>query len=193
MSTICIIPARGGSTRIPMKNIKLFHGKPMIAYPIETAIASKLFDRIYVSTDSEEIADVARRNGASVLRRHPDYAKNNVGTQEVMEIVLDQLEHHGNACCLYPCTPLMTPSDLINSHAWLDTSIDYVFSVGANPLHDAGQWYWGKSTAFREKKELLGGRTKMYLIPSQRDCDINTPEDWHRAERMYARLHGIKL
>lgn len=194
MGTICIIPARSGSRRIPNKNMRPFFGKPIIDYAIEAAISSNIFDSIFVSTDSHQIGSYCQDKFREVnfLLRDPAYAGDEVGTQEVMSRHLKNFDHHGTACCIYPCVPLLYYGDLIVSYEWLDEQTDYVFSVGENPLHDAGQWYWGKSTAFREKKELLGRRTKVYPIPSQRDCDINTPEDWHRAERMYARLHGVK-
>ena len=66
MSKICLIPARGGSKRIPRKNIKLFHGKPLIAWSIENAIKSDIFDQIYVSTDDDEIAQIAKEYGAKI-------------------------------------------------------------------------------------------------------------------------------
>ena len=90
---IAIIPARGGSKRIPKKNIKEFCGKPIICYAIEAALKSKLFDEVMVSTDSEEIADIARRYGASVpFMRSRETAGDYASTAQVIFEVLDKYE-----------------------------------------------------------------------------------------------------
>jgi len=87
---LCIIPARGGSKRIPKKNIKEFCGKPLIAYSIEVAKKSNLFDKIVVSTDSKEIAEVAKKYGAEVQMRPDELANDYVGLDKVIEYVLDK-------------------------------------------------------------------------------------------------------
>jgi len=92
---VAIIPARGGSKRIPRKNIKPFHGKPLIAYSIETALKSKLFDQIIVSTDDEEIADVAKKYGAEVpFIRPKNLADDFTGTADVINHALEWLQQH---------------------------------------------------------------------------------------------------
>jgi N-acylneuraminate cytidylyltransferase len=118
MSNIAIITARGGSKRIPRKNIRPFLGKPIIAYGIETALASGLFDEVMVSTDDEEIADIARHYGASVpFSRQPETADDFATTADVLGEVLAQYEQQRQifdyACCLYPTAPFVT-SDLLN-------------------------------------------------------------------------------
>ncbi len=100
---ICIIPARGGSKRIPKKNIKEFCGQPLIAYSIKTALESELFDRIIVSTDSKEIADVAKSYGAEALMRPPELSDDFTGTWDVIEHVIDELKK-GGVVCEYVCT-----------------------------------------------------------------------------------------
>ncbi|SRR5574343_112074 len=115
--TIAIIPARGGSKRIPRKNIQLFHGKPIIAYAIETAIESGLFSRIIVSTDDEEIADIAIKHGAEVpFLRSSENADDFATTSAVLIEVLEQLTLNSqtfeSACCIYPTSPLIDPEDL---------------------------------------------------------------------------------
>ncbi len=115
---IAIIPARGGSKRIPNKNIKLFHGKPIIAYAIDNALKSGLFDEVFVSTDNEEIAAIARENGAIVpVLRSSENADDFATTSDVL---IEVLKYHqeigkyiGTACCIYPTTPLLTSKDLI--------------------------------------------------------------------------------
>ena len=116
--TICIIPARGGSKRIKGKNIRPFRGQPMIEWSIEAAKASKIFDEIFVSTDCEEIADIATQCGASVPFRRPKELANDFATDEqVREHFIQWLSiNQINAkflCYLYPTAPFITPSTLI--------------------------------------------------------------------------------
>lgn len=188
MSAVCIIPARGGSRRIPRKNIKLFHGKPIIAYSIEAAKESGLFDHIIVSTDDEEIASVADSCGADVIDRPPDLALDEVGTQEVMrEELLWVMPRPEYACCIYPCAPMMTVAQL-----------QFGFELICDPPMIAlpetysyipGWFYWGKTKLFLNDVPLPeSGSLK---IPDNY-IDINTPEDWVRAELMYEALHREK-
>jgi N-acylneuraminate cytidylyltransferase len=186
--SIAIIPARGGSRRIPRKNIKLFHGKPIIAYSIETAFDSGLFDAVFVSTDDAGIAAVASEYGARVVRRPAFAAKDSVGTQRVMQVTMDTfgVDTAQYACCIYATAPMMTVADLCFGYAWLRAFWHpFVRSVNSDGT-DVGQWYWGTSVAFRDDVPLDAGLT--YTVPSDRVCDINTPEDWARAEEMYACL-----
>lgn len=201
---ICIIPARGGSTRIPKKNIKLFHGKPIISYSIKTARESKLFDRIIVSTDSDEIENIALARESldldrtyqevEIHHRSEAMAENGVGTQEVVKSVLEDLGDDGSmVCCIYPTSPLMCVDDLkfgVEVFGYNDDDPDYSFSVGTNPLSDAGQFYWGYASCFLEGLPLFSAGTIMIPIADNRVCDINTPEDWARAEKMYEALHS---
>ena len=113
MKTIAIIPARGGSKRIPHKNIRDFHGRPVIAYVIETALKCGLFDTVMVSTDDNGIADIARKYGAEVpFMRSDDAASDHATTADVMKEVLETYAsegvHYDIACCMYPTAPLLT-------------------------------------------------------------------------------------
>lgn len=121
MKNIAIIPARGGSKRIPNKNIKEFFGKPILAYVIETAIASGLFDEVMVSTDSKEIADVAQKYGAKVpFFRSDKTADDFATTAEVLTEVIARYEQKGifieNACCIYPTAVLLSAEHLENAY-----------------------------------------------------------------------------
>ncbi len=112
MTTLCVIPARGGSKRIPRKNIKLFCGKPIIAYSIEAALASNIFDEVMVSTDDLAIADIAKKYGASVpFMRSAETANDFAITIDVLFEVLIQYKDLGKEfdflCCLYPCAPFV--------------------------------------------------------------------------------------
>jgi len=193
MSNIAIIPARGGSTRIPLKNCLDFHGKPIIQYSILTAQRSGLFDVIVVSTDHPKIAEAAHQVGAVVMWRPANLCQNEVGTQQVTAYVLEMFEGRQPdlACCIYPTAPMMTDTDLRAGLAAIEEcrpAPDYAMSVGDNPLQDAGQWYWGRPGAFISNRPLIGARTVMVRIPENRVCDINTPEDWARAYDMYSLL-----
>src|ERR1041385_1588063 len=113
MKILAIIPARGGSKRIPRKNIRSFSGKPVIAWPIETAISSDLFDEVMVSTDDEEIAAVAEKYGAQIpFIRSAENASDLSGTEEVISEVISSYEHLAKhfdlICCIYPTAAMMT-------------------------------------------------------------------------------------
>jgi N-acylneuraminate cytidylyltransferase len=118
MSTIAIIPARGGSKRIPRKNIKDFLGKPIIAYSIEAALRSGVFDEVMVSTDDREIADVATKYGAKVpFFRSPETSDDMAMTAPVLIEVLNEYKKRERnfkyCCCIYPYAPFVTPKRLV--------------------------------------------------------------------------------
>ncbi|MBN8826998.1 MAG: pseudaminic acid cytidylyltransferase [Spirosoma sp.] len=124
-NNIAIIPARGGSKRIPGKNIKLFLGKPIIAYSIEIAIQSGLFDYVMVSTDDDEIAKIAKQSGAEVpFMRSKESATDFASTADVLVEVLDKLNEKGmqfnNSCCIYPTAPLITMQTLKEAYCLLN-------------------------------------------------------------------------
>ena len=130
MSLIAIITARGGSKRIPKKNIKQFLGKPIIAYSIEAAIKSRLFDEIMVSTDSEEIAEIAKQYGASVPFMRSEKTSNDyAGTTDVLIEVLDEYKKQGKEfdafCCIYPTAPFITVKKIRDSFKLLNDKNTY--------------------------------------------------------------------
>lgn len=190
MSIIAVIPARGGSRRIPGKNIRPFHGRPIIEYSIGAAKAAGLFSRIYVSTDSPAIASAAYRAGVEVSHRPHRLAVDAVGTQEVTRDVVHRQMGAGMigdpvnyVCCIYATAPLMHYMDLIEGYALLRHSgAPYAYSVGPDG-QDAGQWYWGTVEAYLASVSLDYGRK--YPLSANRTCDINTEDDWARAERLY--------
>lgn len=131
MSNLCIIPARGGSKRIPRKNIKDFLGKPIIAYSIEVALKSGLFDEVMVSTDDEEIAEVSIRFGAKVPFMRSNENSNDIATTyEVIEEVIQSYKGRGfdNACCIYPCAPFISIEKLKEAFQKLE-HFDTVFPI----------------------------------------------------------------
>lgn len=218
---LAIIPARGGSKRIPGKNIKPFCGKPMIAWSIAAAQLSECFDRIIVSTDDAEIAQVAQAHGAEVpFVRPPELSDDHTGTIPVIAHAIDWQNTHGQAvsqaCCIYATAPFVQAQDLQRGLSVLQTSgAQYAFSVTsyAFPIqrairitpeqrvamfqpehsatrsqdleeawHDAGQFYWGEASAWLAGKPLFSQDAAPVLLPRQRVQDIDTPEDWQRAE-----------
>ena len=187
---VAIIPARGGSVRVPRKNIKVFHGKPMLAYPIRAAQESGLFDLIVVSTDDADIANVAYLCGATVLPRAKD--DGTTGTQEVAAKALDTLNIRADlACVIYPCTPLLDAASLALGlqRLLMPDAKSYAYSVGPDGK-DAGAFYWGWALAFRARTPLQGNAAQV-VLPTELVCDINTPEDWARAEQMYDRRAAL--
>jgi len=228
LMNIAIIPARGGSKRIPRKNIKLFDDKPMIAHAICTAQASGLFEHIVVSTDDEEIASIARTWGAETpFVRPTDLSNDHAATVPVIAhgvqtcLALEWVFEY--VCCIYPGVPFLQTDDLKGALVDLiDSEVDYCFPVTEFPsaiqralkrvdggkmqpfypqyettrtqdlelaYHDAGQFYWGKAEAWLQNTRIHSGGFG-YVIPNWRAVDIDTPEDWLRAELMYKALHG---
>ncbi len=222
---IAIIPARGGSKRIPRKNIKLFHGKPMIAYSIDVALKSGCFDKVIVSTDDQEIADVAMAFGAEVpFIRPADLSDDHATTMDVMQHAIQWCDSQGidvqYVCCLYATAPFVTDLSLLQG---LDTlqheACEFVFSATTYPFpiqraiklsaegevkmfapeneqvrsqdleeayHDAGQFYWGKKTAFLKRKSIFSPHSRVVLLPRCRVQDIDTEEDWELAQALFS-------
>ena len=227
---VAIIPARGGSKRIPKKNIKDFHGKPLIAYSIEVALASKLFEKVIVSTDDEEIAKIAKEYGAEVpFLRPKELSDDFIGTEDVINHTVDYLKNNNElydyVCTIYATAPLLQKEYLMEGFEKLKNStavnafsatsmpfpIQRTFKLNNNgrcemftPEHymtrsqdleeayqDAGQFYWKRLD--RDFKEIMFGEDSIPIIlPRHLVQDIDTLEDWQRAEVMYKVLKEIK-
>ena len=135
MGNICIIPARGGSKRIPRKNIKEFLGKPIMTYSIQAALDSRLFDEVMVSTDDEEIANIAKKYGANVPFMRSSENSNDFATtfdviKEVINYYKDQSVEFENLCCLYSCAPFVNPRLLLSAYNQLnEEKYDTVFPI----------------------------------------------------------------
>lgn len=139
MPNIAIITARGGSKRIPRKNIKDFLGNPIIAYSIEAAIESKLFDEVMVSTDDTEIAEIAKQNGAKIpffrsSKTSDDYATTHDVIQEVLSTYKDLGQNFDVACCIYPTAPFVNPKLLKNAFNILKENRSYDFVMPIVPF-----------------------------------------------------------
>lgn len=156
MLNLCIIPARSGSKRIPRKNIKTFLGKPIIAYSIEEAIKSNLFSEIMVSTDDDEIANIANSYGAkTTFKRSKKNSDDNSTTYDVLEEVISEYLkiklYFQNACCIYPCAPLLSKENLNNAYNLLTKSnFDCIFPIVkyATPIQRAYKIEDGNLTMF---------------------------------------------
>ena len=225
---ICIIPARGGSKRIPGKNSKIFEGRPIIYWSIKAAKESNIFDKIMVSTDSEKIANLSKEYGAEVpFLRNERLAGDYTGTHEVVKDFIIRLEDRGmnikHACCLYATSPLVEKEDIsktyelliskrAETYAFVATEYGYPiqrsFTVDSDGkarayskkdmnkrsqdltkmYHDAGQFYWAKTEVWKSKEDMIVDSIP-YIIPSWRVQDIDTIEDWKRAELLFRLLY----
>jgi N-acylneuraminate cytidylyltransferase len=218
---VAVIPARGGSKRIPRKNIRPFGGKPMIAHSIECVTDSGLFDRVIVSTDDREIGEVAKQYGAEVpFYRPAALSDDHAGTTEVVAHAVSWLHQTGvnpvTVCCVYATAPFLSGADLalgldrLLSGSWryVFAATDYgspifrSFQIGESggiemffpehfntrsqdlpdALHDAGQFYWGSPQAWLDGARVFDAQSTVVRIPRWRVHDIDTIEDWERAE-----------
>lgn len=222
---VAIIPARGGSKRIPRKNVKPFYGRPMMAWSIEAALESGLFSSVIVSTDDDEIAEIGVRYGATVpFRRPAELADDRAPTVPVIGHALGALEALGSSfdfvCCIYATAPFVTAADLRAGFEQIGgrPDADFVIPVTAFPypiqrgvriaadgslkmlwaeheltrsqdlepaFHDAGQFYWGTKQAFSTRQGFFNGRCYPLVLPRYRVNDIDTDEDWERAEKLF--------
>lgn len=199
----------------------------MIAYSIEAALNSGCFDKVIVSTDDSEVADIARNCGADVpFIRPADISDDYATTMDVMQHAVQWCEHRGydvsNVCCLYATAPFVTSDFLRKGLNILESAqCEFVFSATSFPFpiqraiklsgkgevnmfspenenlrsqdledayHDAGQFYWGKKTAFLERKAVFAPHSRVVLLPRICVQDIDTQEDWSFAEALYGAL-----
>lgn len=227
---LAVIPARGGSKRIPRKNIKPFCGKPMIAWSVEAALQSSCFDQVVVSTDDDEIAEVARQYGATVPFIRPTaLADDRTGTTSVIRHAIEwhqaQVRSPEQVCCIYATAPFVSAEDLRRGQlALVESASDYAFSVTSyafpiqravritpanrvemfNPerfntrsqdleeaFHDAGQFYWGTTDAWLQERCIFGANSVPIMLPRHRVQDIDTPEDWARAEWLFKAMQEL--
>ena len=227
---IAIIPARGGSKRIPRKNLRPFCGKPILAYSIAAARDSGVFDHIIVSTDDAEIQAMAREFGATTpFTRPPELANDHATTVPVIRHGVQWVQQHLGAvehvCCIYATAPFVQAADLKAAQQRLvERQVSgYVFSATTFPFpiqrafrvkdddlvemfepanyntrsqdleeafQDAGQFYWGSAQAYLSDKIFFSTDSMAYLLPRHRVQDIDTAEDWQRAELMYQALRA---
>jgi pseudaminic acid cytidylyltransferase len=232
LNNICIIPARGGSKRIPRKNIKDFLGKPLIAYSIEVARKSNLFKKIIVSTEDEEIAKISKEYGAEVpFMRPKELSDDFTGSGDVVKHAFKELQKKGERydflCTIYATAPLLQIQYLKKGLEELQKNPDahMAFSVTSMPFpiqrtfkitrdnrcqmftpeyftarsqdleeayQDAGQFYW--ENLHNEATDIPFGKSSIPIIlPRELVQDIDTLEDWSRAEKLYQILYPNRL
>jgi pseudaminic acid cytidylyltransferase len=221
---IAVIPARGGSKRIPRKNIKEFNGKPMISWPIKMALSSGLFDHVIVSTDDKEIAVISTKHGAETpFIRPPELSDDFCNTEEVIAHAISWMQSEkwevDLICCIYPTSIFFNEAELKKGYeAIKNGDWTYAFSVTdfeypifrsfkehpdggvemfypenfekrsqdlPEALHDAGQFYWGNPEAWIKNLNLFGRHSFPVKLPRWRVQDIDTKDDWKRAEFLF--------
>ncbi len=223
---MCVIPARGGSKRIPKKNIKKFLGKPIIAYSIEAALESNCFEEVLVSTDDEEIAELSKKYGAYVPFIRPQKLSDDISnTLSVVKHAIEQRDTNNNienVLCLYATAPFVDAKTINQSYEnFIDSNASFCLGItnftfpiqravrishnnrieminedNANKnsqdleeaFHDAGQFCWGKASAFKKELSIYSGSTVPYVIKNSYVQDIDTIDDWIKAETMYRLL-----
>lgn len=226
---LAIIPARGGSKRIPGKNIREFCEQPLIAYSINAAKNSGLFEKVMVSTDSEEVANIAREYGADVPFIRPEHLSNDViGTRPVTNHAIEYCREHyfdpEYCCCIYATAPFLQTQYLEQGLQALKAQPEkrFAFSVTSFPFpvqraikltngsveamypadiwkrsqdleeayHDAGQFYWGSTAGYLSELAIFSEASIPVVLPRHLVQDIDTQEDWVRAELMYKAYLG---
>lgn len=227
MPRCAVIPARGGSKRIPRKNIRQFAGMPMIAHAIEAALTSDCFDSVLVSTEDQEIASIARAYGAEVPFMRPvDLADDHTATVPVVQHAIRELAAAGrrydHVCCIYATAPFVS-GDLLREglRRLVASGESFAFTVAEFPsriqralriagdgriepispenalvrtqdlepaFYDAGQFYWGTADAWSQGLTIHGPHAVPVVMPAHRVVDIDTPEDWQRAEVLHRLL-----
>ena len=230
MSTICIIPARGGSKRIPRKNIREFHGLPIISRSIQAALRANCFSDVIVSTDDQEIATVALNAGASVpFIRPAEISDDFSGTNSVIQHAIQALNltlTQQHICCLYATAPFLLPEDIdsilklfihhssrfpVFTASNYSSPIQRSFSINQDGLSDpfdiqsyntrsqdlesfyfdAGQMYIATVNQWIDNP-VFTNNALPYILDSWRVQDIDTPEDWVRAEVLFTTLQNLR-
>lgn len=212
---IALIIAREGSRRIKNKNIKLFFGHPVIAYSIKTALNSKIFSRVIVSTESQKISKISRKYGAEIAFKRPKIlADHKTSTINVLKHAIKKLllnKKKINICCIYPVAPLITKKILIsgyNKFKKLDADFlvtilkkekkkDRFFFIRKNGFlqetkskhkalyQDAGQFYWGKTQSLLRFSSLFKGKVAPLFFSEKKAIDVNTNKDWKKLINLY--------
>lgn len=223
---LAIIPARGGSKRIARKNIRPFAGRPVIAYSVEAALGSRCFDHVIVSTDDDEIADIARACGAEVpFTRPAALSDDHTVLADVIVHAIEWFEGRGQpvqaACCVFATAPFVSAAAIRQGADALAGGKSFAIAVTSFPFavqravrilpdgsldalypqygqtrsqdlepawHDAGQFCWGTRDAFIQRLPAFAPHTAAIKLPRHLVQDLDTPEDWHRAELMYEAL-----
>lgn len=222
---IAILPARGGSKRIPRKNIREFNNLPAIGWPIRAALNSGQFSRVIVTTDDLEIASVCENLGAEIpFLRDASLADDFTGTTDVIRDAVLKLNLAADVpvCCIYPTALFLRARDLELGAKQLTPSVNWVLSLGEYPTpidrayrmvnssgevaarqpekmparsqdletayFDAGQFYWARASTWSDLNARVWDGAASVVLPADRCIDIDTAEDWRRAEQQFKML-----
>lgn len=225
--SMALIPARGGSQRIPRKNVREFLGVPALTRVVRTLVESGTVSEVVVSTDDAEIAEVAKAAGAVAPFVRPDsLADSRTGARPVIQHAVRELGLDGGTTLgvFYPTAVLTTVEDVAASAAlFAEGRSDFVLAVAEFPApieraltvspegdlearwpeqlgarsqdlprsyHDIGQFYWGHAQEWLTDVPVVVARCRGYVVPTWRAVDIDTPDDWERAELVFGMLHG---
>ncbi|WP_139453488.1 pseudaminic acid cytidylyltransferase [Campylobacter armoricus] len=228
---LCIIPARGGSKRIPRKNVIDFLGKPLISYSIESALNSGIFDDVIISSDDDEIIEVALKYGAKApfVRKKElsdDYTSSTAVIQNAIKTLEKQDQFYENICCLYATAPLINEDVLKKAYCeFIKEDCKFLFSACefeypiqrgfyldeqnkvymfdelnynkrsqdlTKAYHDSGAFYFGKKEAWLSEDFMFKPHSKAFLLPRNKVCDIDTPQDLEFAKMLYQFHKGNK-
>ena len=210
---IAVITARGGSKRIKNKNLINFYGKPLISYSIIAAKRTRMFSKIYVTTDSKKIKKISEKYGAVVpFLREKKLSDDFTGTHRVIESFIKRLQlYNCDICCIYPTAPLIRTKDIINSYKIIPKK-NYIFSANKTSLKkgrvflindknqivnfnksklsrknfiDAGQFYWASATTWMSKKRIISIGSKIKKIPEKFAQDLNNMDDLLLLQKKY--------
>jgi len=194
MDILAVIPARGQSKRLPRKNLALLNGKPLLVHTIEQAVKSRYINKIVCSTEDDEIANIARRNGCQVITRPNRLAQDDIPTLPVIQHTLDYLwkyQHYKPliVITLQPTSPLRTADDIDSTVKLLiDNGYDSTFSV--TDAKTNGAVYVSRIYVHMEQNAMVSkGNYGYYSMPEERSIDINTQEDLEKAEAI---LKGVE-
>jgi pseudaminic acid cytidylyltransferase len=225
-----IIPARGGSQRIKKKNIKKFYSKPILYWTIKVLRQSRLFSKIVLTTDDNQIKKIGEQLGFDyIISRPANLGDNYTPTKPVIDHAIRVLNTKFKikyACCVYPCNPFLNSLDLKKSFKILKKNKKkFVFPITeySHPIqrafklakknkvfffskkheltrtqdlvksyHDVGQFYWGLAKNWLNNKMNIHSNGIGFKIPKWRSIDIDTPQDWHRAELLFGYLKKNK-
>lgn len=221
-TSIAIIPARGGSKRLPRKNILPLGGTPMLVHTLKAAHDSGVFNTLYVSSDDADILALADEAGAEAVQRPPELATDTAHELEACKHIIEtQCQHKPDFfCVIYPTAAFLAPEDLSRSHEQLDAepSADCVMGVSAYDIHpykamtrddngycqmmfpeeckmrsqnypecvaSNGTFYWLRTAAFEQNQTYYQTRLKPHIVPKQRAIDIDTEDDYNRAQELF--------
>lgn len=217
MSTVCLVPARGGSQGIPRKNVREICGRPLIAWVLESALESEVFDEVWVSTDDDEIETVALASGARVHRRDPATATSEASTESV---VFDFLKTHDptRVCIVQATSPLTTAEHFRDAYSLMrrddcDSLVTvtrqhiFLWSAEGEPLNyepanrprrqewsgelvENGAFYFTKVSALKETGHRLGGKCQVYEMPRHCSVDLDEPSDLITCEALIRRYRA---